>query len=45
VIKELEATYDARSALQPPQQELAGPLSQEVEDFLRKIDEDFRKEN
>lgn len=47
VIKEFEATYDARTGIPapPPQEEAAGPLSAEVEDFLRKIGEDFTGDN
>ena len=43
VIKELEASYDARNGPQEaPADEEAGPLSREVEDFLRKIDQEFK---
>ena len=44
VIKDLEASYDARNAPRAPEEEApAAPFSREVEDFLRKIDEDFKK--
>ena len=43
VIKELEATYDASNGPQETSAEQPdGPFSPEVEDFLRKIDEDFK---
>ena len=47
MIKEFEATYDARTGIPAPplQEEAVGPLSAEVEDFLRKIGEDFTGDN
>jgi len=42
VIKELEASYDAANGPPEPTEEREGPLSREVEDFLRKIDKDFK---
>jgi len=43
VIKDLEASYDARNAPKAPEEEgPTTPFSREVEDFLRKMDEDFK---
>ena len=45
VIKELEATYDAKTALEQAQGQKGPPLARAVEDFLRELDEGFKGES
>lgn len=44
IIKELEATYDAKAALEQAQGQKGPPLARAVEDFLRELDEGFKEE-